>query len=128
MAYVPSLTAQAIAERKTWQFKVLNHCRENAEWHATGLIVTAMLGRFKNPPCWHPNGIKIDLQGVVRALYKASVDRSWTVTVMLDSVADLVANFRRLADEIKLSDVERYAMFDELRKWVVEDERAKSEI
>lgn len=37
-------------------------------------------------------------------------------------------NVRRLADHCKLSDKDRLALFEELRKWIRRDCRAKSEV
>lgn len=128
MAYVPSFTPQAIAERKTWQFKVLSFCHDHPTWAETGFILVGVMGRFKKPPYWHPRGITISAAGEVIGLYKARADQPIRVARMFESVAELVERFRRLADEARLEDYERVAMFDELKKWVVEDKRAQSEI
>ena len=129
MSYVPSFTPAAIRERKTWQFKTLSFCHDRpAEWGETGLILIGCMGRFKKAPLWHPRGIKINKDGTVTGLFKPDRSRPYAVTTMFESVPALVERFRRLADEAKLEDYERLAMFDELKKWIVEDKRAKSEI
>jgi hypothetical protein len=43
------------------------------------------------------------------------------------NVSDMVRNFRGLADHLKLTDAERKEMFDEVKKWIERDYRAKSD-
>ena len=128
MPYIPSFTPQAISERKTWQFKTLSFCHDHPAWTETGFILIAVMGRYKTPPYWHPRGMKINKKGEVFGLYKPNAGQPIQVARMFESVAELVEKFRRLADEAKLEDYERLALFGELKKWVVEDERARSEI
>lgn len=45
----------------------------------------------------------------------------------LGPIEDVNDNFRRLADEHKLNDADRIAMFNALRAWFATDARAKSE-
>ena len=128
MAYIPSFTPAAIRERKTWQFKTLSFCHDHPTWTETGFILIGVMGRFKTPPYWHPRGIKIMKTGEVFGLYKPRADQGLQLARMFESVEELVSRFRKLADDAKLEDYERLAMFDELKKWVFEDERAQSEI
>lgn len=44
------------------------------------------------------------------------------------SVADLVANFRGLADHLKLTDAERTEMFNAVRGWIAHDYRPDTEL
>jgi hypothetical protein len=52
----------------------------------------------------------------------------WCAPTRIGTVEAVRDNVRRLADHCKLEDVERNALFEELRKWVKRDRRAKSEI
>lgn len=45
----------------------------------------------------------------------------------LGSVVAVRDSFRYLADHCKMTDVERNALFEELRKWMSKDHRARSE-
>ncbi len=115
-----------------------------------GALVIAMLGRKCNPPCFAPAsfgsdvpadlpqadfsegewcGVKkgypwIDKQGFVRMVYRSSLTSPWTIGH--EHVTDFRDRFRRLADMLDLSDADRVAMFDEVKKFLVRDERAVS--
>lgn len=124
MSYTPSLTPQAVAERQTWQFKVVAYTRGNQS--QLGALIVAMLGRKVNPPCFNPLGVKITKAGQVVALYKRDVRSKWSPEMIYENVEAMNVVFRGLAAELKLSDAETEAMFSELRKFVRKDERAVS--
>lgn len=56
------------------------------------------------------------------------IDGKWTEKRPIGSVRAVRDGIRRLADHCKLSDKEREALFDELRKWIRKDYRAVSTI
>lgn len=98
----------------------------------TGLIAMAMLA--KRPavgPAFGPT-CEIDTEGRVYTMVRAlRMDRTsrfvgWSME-MIGTIISVRDNMRRLADHCKLSDSDRLAMFEELRKWVKKDARAVSE-
>lgn len=56
--------------------------------------------------------------GVVR-----SGSDSYDYDVIYDSEDEMIGEFRRLADVLKLDDADRAALFEVLRKWVAADQR-----
>lgn len=124
--YVPGLTPDAIAERRTWQYKAVLHTRGNTT--QLGAFIVAMLGRKSKPPCFSPAGIVISNDGSVLALYAKDILSGFGIARVYESVEDMNKAFRQLADELKLSEAETLAMFEELRKFVRKDERAVSQL
>ena len=120
--YVPSLAARAIEERRTWQYRAIAYTHGNKS--RLGRLIIAILGRFAIPPCFHPTGVKIALDGRVLAMVNEGL--GWRLECIYDNVQAFTDVFRGLADAIELSDDEREAMFAELRKFVFKDERATS--
>lgn len=90
----------------------------------TGLMLMAMLAKEpKNGPAlgqW----CNIDKDGYVET--QVRVDGVWQTPRRLGTVIAVRDSLRRLADHCKLSDQDREAMFEELRKWVRRDHRATS--
>jgi len=113
------------AERQTWQYRAVAATRGNQTM--LGCILLAVIGRnAKNPP-WFEPGAEIDADGFLLANFvgKDRVDHHQLIPVA--TVKDLVDEFRRLADAIKLDDADRIAMFAALRAWIVKDHRALKE-
>ena len=108
---------------KSWQYRAIEFCHGNQS--QLGAFLIAMMGRKVNPPCFHPRGVKINLEGNVLALYRGTAKDKWRVEFVYH-VSELVSLFRGLAEKLELSDAERVAMFDELRKFIFKDERAVS--
>lgn len=89
-----------------------------------GCFVLAILG-FQHgikPPRFGKTAT-IDKDGI---LYSNMQDKDGKVfqNHCLGPIGDVRDNFRGLADHLKLSDAERNAMFDELKKWISHDVRA----
>lgn len=124
MSRIPSLTAQAIAERKSWQYRAVEYTHANQS--IIGALLVAVLGRYSNPPCFHPRGGKITKDGIVLALYKGRTDRQYRVERVYENVEEFTNAFRGLAAAIGMTDTEQKAMFDEVRKWIFKDDRAVS--
>lgn len=122
--YVPKFTPQAIAERKTWQYRAIVLLGGNKTM--LGAIVVAMTGLVSKPPYVHPMGAKIEKDDTIWALFH---DGSRLAPKQLyGSVQEFTDIFRGLAAELGLSEAEKIAMFDEIRKFVVVDKRAHSNL
>lgn len=94
------------------------------------IMLISMIGAWKpyhahfiptTPEAFAP---KIDVDGIAWVTVVHDGQASREALGPIDEVND---NFRRLADEFKLDDADRIAMFDALRAWFVKDDRAKSE-
>ncbi len=123
------LTPEQEAQRATWQYRAILATRGNQTM--MGCVVQAILGRAaSNPP-------RLGLTAVISEdgyVFTNMVDRHGRLhgagpeavfpPLCLGSVAGLVGEFRALADQLKLEDVDREAMFTELRKWITADFRA----
>ena len=90
-----------------------------------GLIVMAMLARSpKNGPALGHNCEILTDGRVVTPVRRYGV---WGKPETIGTVESVRDTIRRLADHCKLADAEREALFEELRKYVYRDHRAKSE-
>lgn len=115
------LTEAQEAERATWQYRTIAHLRGNQT--IAGCILLAALGRVaSNPPTFGLHAV-IDADGYV---FSDFVDRSRQVreAIPICSAEQLAHKFRDVADELKLDDDDRTALFDEIRKWISKDLRA----
>ena len=64
----------------------------------------------------------IRVDGLVATLFR---DRGkWYPPTVIGKIEDVRDNMRRLADHLRLTDAERNAMFEEMRKWIKTDHRA----
>ena len=92
-----------------------------------GCIIIAMLGYMpKHAP--RLRGLAVILpDGTLTADMDLGNGRGFLATP-LGPVAEIRDDLRRLADRLKLEDAERVDLFDQFRKWVVRDLRAKSEL
>ena len=98
---------------------------------ATGALVVAILGRKVNPPCFAVASVqggypRILKNGNVKLLFKATLNAPWKFVE--EPVEQFRDRFRHLADALDISDQERIAMFEELKKFIVHDERVVSNI
>lgn len=98
----------------------------------TGLIAMAILAKQpKHGPAFGPT-CEISHDGkvytMVRALRIGKLGRrvEWGME-MIGTVESVRDNMRWLADHCRLSDQDRNEMFEELRKWIKKDHRARSE-
>lgn len=115
------LTAEAA--RASWQYKAIAHTRGNST--PTGCIVLAILNKVAKHPPWLNGTATITREGLILADFVAR-DYTLTRSFLVGPVQSIVADFNRLADEIKLVDAERLEMFAALRQWIAVDERATS--
>lgn len=125
-------------EKRTWQYKAIAYTHGNQS--QLGALVIAMLQRNRGAPCFLPAGRSIVVDGV-------SMDGGITITAdgrcvvtylagngdpprreVLYSTTELQDIFRGLADVLELTDNERMAMFDELKKFIVKDLRVVSNL
>ena len=96
-----------------------------------------MCGRITNPPCFNPCGLKIKEDGRVLALAKKNPGDPWAVECVYLAVEDMVSAFRSMADILQdrasnlpfdpITDADREDMFNELRMFVFNDERARKD-
>lgn len=90
-----------------------------------GAILIATLGYATSNPPRVVSAAEITEDGHVVAFFEKRGENGATLT-RLCHIDELISNFRGLADALKLSDLDRAAMFDELRKWVAKDHRAEA--
>ena len=91
----------------------------------TGLIIRAMLLRSPETGIRFGNTCDIEKDGCIwTQVNYANKSHRWT---KIGTVEDVRDNVRRVADTCKLDDVERTALFEELRKWVRRDYRIQQE-
>ncbi len=106
---------------RTWQWRATRASMGTT----TGLIVLAMLAKQpKNGPAFGKT-CEILLDGrVVAPVRRYGV---WGQPETIGTVQSVRDSLRGLADHCKFSDADREALFEELRRWVFRDYRAKSE-
>jgi hypothetical protein len=128
-------------ERNTWQYRAIAATRGNRTF--LGCCVLAILGIAPDhPPRYVYPTIYIDGDGMVRSFmqkvdgtveglaeYHAAGSPEVDALKMahmpkLCKLEHLRDNCRRLADHLKMTDVERVEFFDLFRKWVEYDARA----
>jgi len=83
----------------------------------------AMLGKEPKVGLAFGKNCTIRLDGLVETLVRNN--GRWRLTP-IGTVQGLRDDMRRLADHCKLTDKDREAMFAELSKWILKDERATS--
>lgn len=125
---------EAAEVRETWQYKLLFETKGNGKEGEVIMVVLAnlylealevllaMMKRRFVPPCL--TGYARIMAGgqVVCDLMKTPSLRLKNV-LLYDSEDQMIGEFRRLADKLKLPDAERIAMFAALKKWVSQDRR-----
>lgn len=112
------------APANSWQCRAVE--RTGGNQSLLGCFVLAILGwqHGRHPPRFG-RVCRIDKEGVVYSNMQAK-DGVIHRNHRLCPISEVIDSFRGLADDLKLADGERQAMFDELRKWCFIDERAKS--
>lgn len=112
------------AER--WEIKALTYQRANQT--KLGCILIAVLGRMpENPPRVGLTGAIITEGGMVCCDMQLNPCASFKLTA-IGTTKELVDELRQLCDKLKLPDVDREAMFALVRKWIVKDYRAVSDL
>ena len=91
-----------------------------------GALLRAVLGYRSMPPCFNTAGAVITSDGFVLCGF---TDRhgEYHMGAFVGSLVELIKNFRGLADHLKLTDDQRKALFDEVRKWCHTDYRDRKE-
>jgi hypothetical protein len=111
--------------RATWQFRAEEATQGNGS--KLGAILLGVLHRTPHQPPAYGSKAAITTDDKVFCDY---LDQSGVYhrAAYVCEVGELVSNFRGLADHLKLTDAERKEMFAELRKWIVKDYRAVSDV
>jgi hypothetical protein len=111
--------------RATWQFRAEEATQGNES--KLGAILLGVLKRSPHKPPAYGSKAAIGTDDKVFADY---LDRAgiYHKAAYVCDVGELVVNFRGLADHLKLNDKDRKEMFDALRKWIVKDYRAVSDV
>lgn len=112
------------APRDSWQRRAVEKTGGNQT--LMGCFVLAILGwqHGRHPPRFGKVAT-INKDGIIITNMQ-NKDGEIFPNHSLGNVKTVIDNFRGLADELKLNDRDRRAMFDELRKWFIKDERVKS--
>lgn len=109
----------------SWQARAIQRTRS----HTTtgGMILIAAIGRRpSNPPFLSQNAV-IEADGYVYADGFVTPEGHVYAHQPLGTVEQITDFFRRLADDLKLSDSERAELFGELKKWIRLDHRSNKE-
>jgi len=115
-AHIPSLAAAM-----TWQYRAIAKTKANQT--VIGAVLLAVLGKATSHPPRFGAGAVITPEGMVMALFQ---DRTLKKTLApISPIGEFVDTFRRLADDLKLGDADRIAMFSEVRKWIIKDDRTE---
>ena len=106
----------------SWQFRVLLAAFPH---DPMGSVVRAVLGKWMRQGMAHGRTAVIAPDGMVRTAVRDQHGRWWK-NMPVGGIIALRDEFRRLADHCRLADAERNALFEELRKWIAEDQRSES--
>jgi len=90
------------------------------------LMRVALPGVKVQPPCLTGTGY-IDVSGKVICDMRSKAGLICPC-IVFDSEAELVGEFRRLADRMKLSDADRRELFAAVSRWVSQDQRIKPSV
>jgi len=114
------MTAINLAGVRPWQIRLLIHLRGNQTKY--GCVLIAVLGKAaQHAPRYVSNAIIDEEENVVAAFQGR--ESPGADFVVIDKAETFIENWRRIADQAKLSDVDRIDLFRELRLWVNEDAR-----
>lgn len=107
---------------EAWQHRAVKMTGGNTT--NMGCFVLAILGwqHGRKPPRFGSKAA-IDAEGMVFSNCQDK-DGKMYKSECLGHLSHITDSFKGLADKLKLNDLERIEMFDELRKWFVHDERA----
>lgn len=123
----PPTEAQREAIRQSWQFRILCES-ENAEKRTGGndplfrLLTAALALRSKTGPQYGNFGI-ISEDGFILTTCMYDDGRATVPAFYVCTVQELVDNLQRLGDACDLTEVQRLAMFDKVRRWIKTDDR-----
>lgn len=109
------------AARQSWQYRAIEATKGNQT--KLGCILLSVIGKpCKSPPWFGPTCVVTE-EGLVIANYVDRLNTMHEARIVCE-LAELVSNFRGLAEHINASDTDIVEMFDLLRKWVAKDFRA----
>lgn len=117
-------TEASVAARASWQGRVI--VRTRGQQTMLGAVFLAALGKRVGEPrsFGHAAAIVDGPDGgwvLSRFIDRTGSDKG---AIRVCSVDDLVGSFSRLADDLKLNDADRIALFKTVRDWIATDERA----
>lgn len=115
-----------IAPVESWQSRVV--AKTGGNQSELGCFVLAALGwqHGRKPPRFGSTA-RIDKSGILHSNVQTKDGTVYRDQAMRP-VQEVIDNFRGLADELHLNDLDRKALFDELRKWIHKDDRVHSTI
>lgn len=114
----------AAKARASWQYRMIEYTRGNTT--PTGAIVIAMLGKTpSNPPMLNNTAIITEDAKILCDFVNR--DHVLHPRWLVGSVENVVADFSRLCDELRLIDAERLEVFETLQRWISIDERTRKE-
>ena len=113
----------AAAPRNSWQARAVEATGGNTS--RLGCLVLAILGwqHGRKPPRFGSTAVILK-DGTVMSNFQNKAGNMFANQAIC-TVQEMVDSFRGLADHLKLNDIDRLAMFEELRKWIREDKRAE---
>lgn len=117
------LSHAEVAYRSMWQTRALLACKQGAEYTRTGCLLINMLGSEPTSGPKFKGLLSITSDGYVLCDF-VKRDGTYTSGAFVGLVSNLVANFRGLADHLKLTDVQRKELFDTVIKNIGIDYRA----
>ncbi len=117
-------------QEQSWQYRALLVLRGNETM--SGSILLAALGSFakldKRWPSKLYGAARIREDGTVVTGYRPDPNGEWDkLAVCVGHVDQVAHSFSLLADDLKLNDADRVAMFAAVRNWITKDERIKPE-
>lgn len=127
------LTEAQERQRASWQYRAVEATQGNRSM--MGCLVQAVIGHgASNPPTMGLTGF-ITAEGFLFTNFidrhgrlHAASDEAVFPPLCIGHIDGVIAEFRALADQLRLNDPDREAMFDALRKWVAVDERAMTPV
>ncbi len=113
-----------------WEFRAIEALRANQS--LPGMILVAALsrsqasdGRPRKPSVGHKAYITADGNVIAKYVNPDGIYQGWQIVC---KIGEMIDAFKRLADNLKLSDADRAAMFEKLRQWITHDYRDKSKL
>lgn len=123
----PPTEEQREAIRQSWQYRILIEA-EAAELRTGGndplfrLLSAALALRSKTGPQYGNFGI-ISAEGFILTNCMYDDGKPTVPAFYVCSVQELVDNLQRLGDAVDLTQAQRLAMFDKVRRWIKTDDR-----
>lgn len=104
-----------------WRYRAIQH--QSGNQTQLGAMVIAVCGKRTSNPPRIMGSATIDLDGNVLVTFQSRTGVTHE-KFRYCSVQEMCDSFSELADVLRLSDVERIEMFQEVKRWVYKDERA----